>query len=204
MQSPCKNAYRALENSFHTGQTYNAIPKVKCLFPAAVGSSCSSLSCDSLQRLVYHSLQSQVYKHGFFSQNLLWQRLGKQCQENAKWRQETNKRKNPSFLYPWSQMTRNEHFSHDAPLNTSPQSGTEKKYPFAAAKISSCHPAWGHAPCPNFEVSFLFFFFLQDFILFTWKVWLMKDEKGNFQSRHMAKIENMMKTFQFLYKEVRF
>lgn len=33
---------------------------------------------------------------------------------------------------------------------------------------------------------------------------MMKDEKGNFQSGHMAKIEEMMKTFQFLYKQMRF
>lgn len=69
-QSLCKNAYRAMEISFHTVQTYNVIPKVKCVFPAAVGSSSSSLICDSLQRLVYHSLQSQVYKHGVFFRKL--------------------------------------------------------------------------------------------------------------------------------------
>lgn len=32
---------------------------------------------------------------------------------------------------------------------------------------------------------------------------MQKDEKGNFQSGHMAKIEDMTETFQFLYKQTR-
>lgn len=99
LQNPCKNTYRALENSFYTGQTYNVIPKVKCILPAAVGSSSSSLSCDSLQRLVYHRFQSQVYRHvSFFHKTGYGQRIGKQCcQENAKRRQETNESKTLHF-----------------------------------------------------------------------------------------------------------
>lgn len=33
---------------------------------------------------------------------------------------------------------------------------------------------------------------------------MQKEEKDNFQSGHMAKIEDMTKTFQFLYKQIRF
>lgn len=42
------------------------VPKVKSAYPAAVVSSGSSLIRDSPQRLVYHSLQSRVYRHVFF------------------------------------------------------------------------------------------------------------------------------------------
>lgn len=45
---------------------YSVVLKVKCAYPAAVGSSSSSLICDSLQRLVYHSLQNHIYKQVFF------------------------------------------------------------------------------------------------------------------------------------------
>lgn len=113
-QCPCTNVYRETSWNTHFKQDrHNVVPKAKPVYPAASGSSSSSLICDSLQRSIYQSLQQFMCLFFFFG-------CGRNRQEIIKWRQETREPKNIIFYICCHRI---EHFTHHAPLNTAPQSG---------------------------------------------------------------------------------
>lgn len=166
-QCPCTNVYRETSWNTHFKQDrHNVVPKAKPVYPAASGSSSSSLICDSLQRSIYQSLQQFMCLFFFLAV------VGTGRKSSNGGRRQENPRTS-FFISVVTGSSTSLIMLHWTQLLSQVLWGTDHTEILLLPKSFSV-ALHDYITCPIFAINLSFFFYKKEFVSFACTCWLVK------------------------------